>query len=50
MLNLEGWLQVLTVKGSNYFDMTLKKIELVDKMYRHKKTSCFKRFLEEYDC
>ena len=25
MLNLEGWLQVLTVKGSNYFDIALEE-------------------------
>ena len=37
MLNLEGWLQVLTVKGSNYFDIDLKNFVLVDKMYKHKK-------------
>lgn len=31
MLNLEGWLQVLTVKGNNYFHFVGMKISVVDK-------------------
>lgn len=31
MLNLEGWLQVLTVKGNNYFHFAGMKISVVDK-------------------
>lgn len=31
MLNLEGWLQVLTVKGNNYFDSVWLKMTVVDK-------------------
>lgn len=31
MLNLERWLQVLTVKGNNYFHFVVLKISVVDK-------------------
>jgi hypothetical protein len=51
MLKLEEWLQVLTVKGNNYFDFAGWEMAVVNKSITGiKKTSCLKRFLKDIDC